>query len=435
MFGTDGIRGKVGEFPVCDDNFFALGVACAEFLKAKNKQLIVAVGRDTRASGKDLLNSFGGGFFSNGGSVIDLGVVPTPCVSMYVMDNNLDLGAAITASHNPFTDNGIKFFKTTGSKLSKEDENEIEAFLQNNKIISKNNNFISQNIDGTDFYINRILKIFNNTNFNGKKIVIDSSNGATSNTSAKVFEALGASVISIFNEPNGQNINLNCGSEHTNLLQETVLREKAWLGIAHDGDGDRLVIIDENGSKINGDVLLGVLAIEFKKIGILSNNTLVTTIQSNSGLTDSLKNFGIIVEKSNVGDREVFFKMQECNASLGGEESGHIIIKSALNTGDGLIAALQLAKIFLNIPVNSLTQNITLLAKAETSILVKEKKPLNTLINLSATITSLEKNNVHTLVRYSGTEQKLRILVESSSQIVCNNAINTLISAINKDLI
>ncbi len=425
-FGTDGIRGTVGSFPITPEAFKCIGQACRCWLLAQNLPLTVAIGWDTRASGKNLAEAFACGFYNDNSEKINfLGITPTPAISFYVQHNSISLGVSITASHNPYTDNGLKLFKTSGSKLTREEEAEIER-LCTNQPSTTNVHFSSYNINGSDYYLQTFKSIYPSNLFASKKIVLDTANGATYYTTLPLLKYLGLDIIAIGNHPNGININDHCGSEHAEYLKETVKTENAWLGFAHDGDGDRIVVIDENGEKLNGDELLGLLAIELKLKNRLTNHTLVVTEQSNSGLINSLKDQGIFTQTCSIGDREVFYGLQKFGACFGGESSGHIIFKDEAPTGDGLRVLLKLLFLAQEKPLCERKRLIHLLPKRESSLIVKEKIPLTQFYHLNKLLSELRSAPGRVYVRYSGTENKLRFLVEADTEKLCEERMKIL---------
>ena len=419
-FGTDGIRGSFGKTPITKDFFYHLGRALGVFLDqlsiSNNRE--VFLGRDTRDSGLGLEIAFAHGISEFGYQVYSLGVVPTPAISRYVNESQGTLGVAITASHNSSSDNGIKFFDSRGFKLSIDQETAIERCVETlervqiptyfNRIVSTSN--------GSANYINRIREPFSKLCLKGKKIILDCSNGATSITSPKIIKTLGADLLTLNYQPNGSNINLECGSENPEKITQTVIDQKAVIGLAHDGDGDRVIFCDETGSLVNGDEILGILAIAQKR-NVPTFETLVVTQQSNSGLDASLKKKGIKVIRTDIGDRFVAAKMREIGSSVGGESSGHIILNDFSPTGDGIVAALRVLTIMQqkDMPLSELRKDINLYPQLNKNIQVKQKLPLESCKPILDSQKEIEKSfnkRGRVLIRYSGTEPKLRILVE-----------------------
>ncbi len=437
-FGTDGIRGTVGQSPTDESFFYRLGLSCAQWLKQKKLPLQIAIGWDTRQSGPTLANAFIEGFVFQDGQVITLGVIPTPGVAYYTQAFSLSLGAVITASHNHYTDNGIKFFNRRGAKLSVTEELEIENLIDSNNITNVRRSSLKptvQNENGAEFY-KKCLKNKITPFLDNEKIVLDTANGATCTTSAPLLKHWGSELICIGIEPNGCNINEGCGSENLATLLR-LQNQYTCLGFAHDGDGDRLRVVDESGEMIDGDCVLGMLAIHLQKANLLHNNTLIVTQQSNYGLDQSLKKYGIKVFRSEIGDREVFYTMEKHDASLGGENSGHIILRNHGNTGDGLIAAVELLKLHKKTSLTQYKKCISLFPKAETSLRVQQKIPLENLTALQAKLYTLRSNefkdNGRILVRYSGTENKLRFLIEGEEAAINDIGLSQLIQATQND--
>ncbi|MGX8716403.1 MAG: phosphoglucosamine mutase [bacterium] len=429
-FGTDGIRGTVGQFPITPEVFTRVGQACRQWLQQKNLPLSVAVGWDTRASGPELAQAFARGFGQ--GEITFLNVTPTPAISFYVVENTCSLGVSITASHNPYTDNGLKLFKQRGSKLSVAEEAEIEALCLQ-EVRPDMLDFTLKWVNGSAYYLEHFKRQFSQNCFSGKKIVLDTANGATTYTTLPLLRYLGFEVIALGAQPDGTNINRDCGSEFADRLQKLVVAQKAWLGFAHDGDGDRLVVIDEDGCRLDGDEVLGLLAIDMKQHGDLLHDTIVVTSQSNSGLQASLESYGIKTEICDVGDRSVFYKMLDCNSCFGGESSGHIILKKESLTGDGLRTLLKLLRLAKEQPLKERKQQIKLLPKLEDSLRVTQKIPLQELENLNKLYKNFQKNLGRVYIRYSGTENKLRLLVEAETDALCRERMDQLKAAAKLD--
>lgn len=434
-FGTDGIRGKVGQSPITLEDFNRLGQACCDWLQQQQLPLTVAIGFDTRASGLELARAFSKGFLccNPKASVILLGIIPTPGVSLLVQQKKISLGVSITASHNPYTDNGLKLFKASGSKLLRSEEACIEQLCTPKTMISEASSVSIQEISGQKDYLNHVKKSCPKDFLKGKRIVLDTANGATTYTTLPLLEYLGAEIITLGNQPDGININKNCGSEHAELVAQKVKETQAWLGFAHDGDGDRLVVIDENGNRVDGDELLGILAIDFHKQNRLKNNKIVVTEQSNSGLKVSLAAYGIQTICCGIGDREVFYALEREQCNLGGESSGHIILRDEAPTGDGLRVLLHVLKLAQVQPICERKKAIKLLPKCESSIQVSKKVPLEKLQNLQNIKQQLQNLPGRILIRYSGTENKLRFLVEAETEALCQERMEQLQNAAKSD--
>ena len=438
-FGTDGVRGVYGG-PVINESFAArLGFAAATRLTQKPGRIIV--GRDTRYSSASLESAVRRGLRAAGAQPVSVGVLPTPAVARAVRMEGAALGVVITASHNPAADNGIKFFGPGGVKLTDEQELSIELALPPEVTAASgsdegiNDSAARANAD----YIATTQRLLSANALRGWKIVLDTANGATCLTTPVVLRALGAEVIGIGNAPDGSNINAGVGSEHPEPLAARVQAEGARIGIAHDGDGDRCVLCDEQGSVLDGDEILTLLGTHALNRGELVKNTLVITMQSNLGVDAAIVAAGGRVLRTNVGDRYVIQRMLAEGATLGGESSGHIICSDISPTGDGLVAALRVLDVMLTSrkPLSELRRALTKFPQLTAALKVREKKPLETLPKLSGVIRDLEAEldtKGRVLVRYSGTESKLRLLVEGPSNAVVHSAIARLESAARAEL-
>ena len=443
-FGTDGIRGCFGDFPMTEAFAYRLSLALAQFLQANQGDAIerlspIIIGRDTRASGLALECAMRKGFEASGLSVIFLGVVPTPAVALGVLKYGASLGIALTASHNPSSDNGIKLFNEKGYKFSLSSEDSIEKLVDSIEEDSLAEDLSEPEYIEHNFYEEAFSGLLKESALSGLKIVLDCANGATFKTSPAILKALGADLVLLGVDPNGFNINEGVGSECPNSLSEAVLQAGADIGLAHDGDGDRLVVCDEKGAIIPGDVLLGMYALDALKYGALGRDTLVVTVQSNLGLDFAVKEAGGRVERVDVGDRNVAEKMRAIGSNLGGESSGHILFSDVCPTGDGLLAALQLLRMLQSTskPLSELSHGIDLFPQETKNLQVVEKIPLDELAGLQSALIEAEAlllGEGRILLRYSGTEPKLRILVEAKSaemakkvmQIIVTEACNGL---------
>jgi phosphoglucosamine mutase len=441
-FGTDGIRGTYGDALINPEFAYRLGSALAQYLAEQkpNLPLNIVIGRDTRISGPELSNAITQGFNLHGVFVHDVGIVPTPAVAQSVLEQHADLGIAITASHNPASDNGIKLFDANGCKFDDSVEDRIEAMVDEEPPAPTSRPAPkSYPLDGSAFYINYLRSLLDQNCMSGWKIVLDLANGATCETSPAVFSRWGALLHLIGDNPNGENINAGVGSEHPDLLGQAVVKNEANIGIAHDGDGDRLVVCDENGDVVDGDILLGLFALYALKSGTLRHNTLVSTIQSNLGLDHAIRAAGGKVERVDVGDRNVAHRMRELDVNIGGENSGHIIFSDFATTGDGLLAAVKLIDLMCKTgkPLSVLRKEIELFPQETCNLRVTEKKPLETLKNLSKAIAEIEADfgdQGRVLIRYSGTEPKLRMLVEGKDEKRVAKALKTLEKSARADL-
>jgi len=417
LFGTDGVRGKAGEFIT---PFLAtkLAMAFGEIIPKKTGKILV--GKDTRRSGYMIENALVSGLTAIGFDVIQIGPMPTPAVAFLTEDMRCDGGIMISASHNPYYDNGIKFFDCEGNKLSEDIEKEIEERYFKNNFDLKTDKEIgkSKRIDDViGRYIVHIKSSFpKQLNLSGIRIVIDTANGAAYKVAPTIFSELGADVITINNEPNGFNINQNAGAMHPEILSAKVKEYRADIGFALDGDADRLVVVDEKGEIVHGDKLIGALAVYLKEQNKLKNNAIAVTVMSNGALEDFLKKHGIKVYRSAVGDKYVLEVMKKYDLNFGGEQSGHIIFSDYAKTGDGLVSALQtIAYVIKSGKRASEALNLfELYPQVQTNIKVSEKIPLEKIDGAKEMLDSVTKEGYRHLVRYSGTENKLRLLVEGS---------------------
>ncbi len=441
-FGTDGIRGKFGG-PVINASFaFQLGGAVGQWLQSTGPHAsddTVLIGRDTRGSGAVLVAAVAAGLKQAGWQVRDLGVVPTPAVSRAVKQRGAALGVMVTASHNPAEDNGIKFFNARGVKLTDKQEHAIEQALT---LVSQSVGVYPQPeslSDAGPAYIAAASALLPAGALQGWRIVLDTANGATCATSPVVLRALGAEVVGIGDAPNGSNINANVGSEHPEALAARVLATGARLGVAHDGDGDRCVLCDERGGVLDGDEVLTMLATHALAQGRLVKRTLVVTVQSNLGVDAAVAAAGGQVRRTAVGDRYVSEEMLATGAMLGGESSGHVICAEVAPTGDGLVAALKVIEVMLATgrPLSELRQVLQKFPQGTLALRVKDKRPLETLPAVTAVIAELEHElgtRGRLLVRYSGTESKLRLLVEGPNDAVVAEGLARLEKAVRADL-
>ena len=420
IFGTDGVRGRANMPPITAEIALRLGLSAGHYFRSSSGTKRVVIGKDTRRSGYMLENAMTAGFTSVGMNVFLLGPLPTPAIGMLTKSMRADLGVMISASHNVFSDNGIKFFGPDGFKLSDADELRIEAMFEDDlPLISSE--FIgraSRITDGLGRYI-EIVKTTLTPSFTleGFKIVIDCANGASYRAAPEVLWELGAEVIEIGNEPNGFNINLGCGSMHPDKAAEIVLREKAHLGICLDGDADRVILINERGQEINGDQVIALLATFWKKSGRLEGNGVVTTVMSNLGFEKYLNKIGLDLKRTPVGDRYVVEEMRRSNYNLGGEQSGHIIMTDYMTTGDGLVAALQFLAVLVECDkaASELLDQFDPYPQIVRNIECTDEVDVLELDSVRKIIKDSKKrlgNNGRLLIRKSGTESLIRIMVE-----------------------
>lgn len=420
-----------------EDFAWRLAVAAARWLQGNGvRGGRILIGRDTRVSGAALAQALADGFASGGFQPVSLDILPTPAVSRAVRTQSAVLGVVVTASHNPASDNGIKFFGPNGIKLTDEEEALIESFLPDIRTgagVSK-----PERADGIADYLAAMAKILP-TNLAGWKIVLDTANGATVHTSSSALKNYGAEVVAIGSEVDGANINRGVGSEHPEKMCETVKLHHAKIGIAHDGDGDRCILCDEQGEVLDGDEILTILALHALQKGALRSSALVITVQSNLGVEAAVSAAGGRVVRTPVGDRYVIERMLADGASLGGESSGHVICSDISPTGDGLVAALKVIEVMLATgrPLSELRRALVKFPQHSMALKVREKKPLGSLPALSSAIEAIEQElgkNGRVLVRYSGTEPKLRLLVEGPTRATVQSAMDRLVRAAQSEL-
>lgn len=415
-FGTDGIRGIPFDFPFTHENLRKIGFCVSKIiLKSDKKRVFIA--RDTRGSGKKILDYVSKGINLAGADVIDLGVITTPALS-YILSknkNSVAFGIMISASHNPPEFNGIKVLSSNGEKISESTERRIEKLIDYKNIELKNSNKSVCRKDLSDVYISYVVSHFDGE-FDGLNLVIDCSNGASYRIAPKIFKKLNSSFYLIGDKPDGKNINVGCGALDTELMRKTVLKRKSFCGISYDGDGDRCILSDENGRVIDGDDIIALLAAYYKKNGKLKNNIVVLTQMANYGLVKFLKKEKIRVVLVDVGDRNVSLAMKKYGAVLGGETSGHIIIKKYLPTGDGIITSLETVSAArrMNIRLSDVRKMWSRYPSHLKSYRVDTKHDLCKLNNFLKTVKGIENDiGGRIFIRYSGTEPVLRVLIEA----------------------
>lgn len=444
-FGTDGIRGKYGDFEIREPFFKALGLAAAEFVSENGGGKIV-VGGDTRASTNTLKSAFCSGLMEGGAKFEDVGVLPTPALAFCVIEKGAKLGAMITASHNPYTDNGIKFFDESARKIEDGTQLALECKLEKYLDLSGGfspSEFSPRTIAAGDFasvdYCQKMASIFPPEFLKGIKIAVDMANGATSGISSEVFRRYGAEVFETAHSPDGFNINDGVGSQHPENLSDFCRRVGADVGFAHDGDGDRVVVCDETGSILEGEEILGLIALDAKSRGKLRSSAIVTTLQSNIGMDESLRENGIEVFRSGIGDRLVMREMLEHSCNIGGENSGHFIFLDVSPCGDGLAAALSVLSVMVGKmeKLSKLRVGIKMYPAESKALSVVRKIPVEQAPNLSKAMG--ECNEIlgadgRLLVRYSGTEKKIRLLVEGKDREKVKKCMQLLCNAVDLDL-
>lgn len=445
LFGTDGIRGQANCYPITAEMALQIGKAIGHAYKATGHGSRRAViGKDTRLSGYMLETALTSGLVSVGMDVLLVGPVPTPAVAHLTRSMAADVGIMLTASHNPFDDNGVKIFGADGFKISDEIEADITRHVFSGELSSEH--IRSDRLgkayridDARGRYIEFAKSTIRNRDFTGLKVVLDCANGAAYFIAPLMFKELGAQVIKTYVEPDGYNINNGCGALHPETVARTVVAEKADVGIAFDGDADRVIFCDAQGRIVDGDRILAMCALDFKARKQLANNTLVVTTMSNLGLHDAMHAAGIKVDVTDVGDRLVIERMHKIGANVGGEKSGHVILMDYATTGDGIITAMQVMRLMKDRQTSlaKLADCMDEYPQKLVSLKVKVKKPLDSLPNLMLTMGLCKKDlGVHgrMIVRYSGTEDKIRLLVEARKAKQVDLWIERLSKAVRKDL-
>ena len=431
-FGTDGIRGKVNQGLINGEKFFKFGLAAATyFTNPKKNKPVAIIAKDTRLSGYTLEPALVSGLTSAGMNVYTFGPMPTNALAMITKRMKANMGIMITASHNPYDDNGMKLFGPDGMKLSDKIEKKIEKIIDTNTqkhlINAEKLGRVKRLETGTDLYIDILKKNFpKNFNLKKLKIVLDCANGAGYKAGPKLLRSLGAKVIAIGTEPNGLNINKNCGSTFPNKIQSAVKKYKAHIGIALDGDADRIIICDEKGKIIDGDQIIAMLATRWRKKRLLKGGV-VGTLMSNYGLEKYFKNQKIKFKRADVGDRYVKEVMKKNNFNLGGEQSGHIILGKFATTGDGLLVALEVLFSLRKLKKTSKLFNLfKLTPQILENVTVKEKNVINLpkCKNAINQANKLMKGQGRMLVRKSGTEPKIRIMGESDNKKLLQKCIS-----------
>jgi len=429
LFGTDGIRGVANIAPMTAEMALAIGRATAHVCKRDRRRHRIVIGKDTRLSGYMLETALTAGICSMGVDVLLVGPLPTPGIAFITQSMRADAGMVISASHNPYQDNGIKIFSHDGLKISDDLEAEIESLVSNGHIndirptaedIGK-----AQRIDDA---IGRYIVFCKNTfpqslTLDGMRIVIDCANGATYKVAPIIFSELGADVTAIHDKPNGKNINSNCGSQFTTDLVAAVREAKADVGLAFDGDGDRLIAVDERGVELTGDHILAICSRHLKQQHALTGDLLIVTPMSNIGLRTFLADQGIRFEDADVGDRNVLDLMRKRGAVLGGEQSGHVIFRNLHTTGDGIISSLQLLAVMRSsgTPLSTLAGILTIAPQVTLNVPVTDKQPLDELPVVQTAIRQAEHelgDSGRVLVRYSGTQMLCRVMVEGPTEAV-----------------
>ena len=423
LFGTDGVRGLANK-ALTAPMALRLGAAAARVLTEtgqSSRRPTAVIGRDPRVSGEMLANALSAGMASQGVDVLNVGVLPTPAVAFLTDDYGADMGVMISASHNPMPDNGIKFFAAGGHKLDDTVEDEIESAMLDRTETGPSGAAIGRIIEESGDALERYLFHLQDAvprPLDGIRVVVDCANGAASSAAPMAYQAAGAEVVAIHNTPNSFNINDNCGSTHINVVRDAVLEHHADLGLAHDGDADRCLAVDSEGNVVDGDQIMAILAVAMKEAGELRKNTLVATVMSNLGLSLAMKEQGIELRRTKVGDRYVLADLIAHDLALGGEQSGHIVIPSHGTTGDGTLTGLSLMARMAETgqTLRDLAGVMTVLPQTLINVPVEDKERIHTSQAVKDAIDEAEAELGETgrvLLRPSGTEQVYRVMVEA----------------------
>ncbi len=442
LFGTDGVRGEAGTF-LDAMTVLKLAKAAGIYFRKHSTTKRILVGKDTRRSGYMIENALVSGLTAVGYDVIQIGPMPTPAIAYLTESMRCDAGIMISASHNPYEDNGIKFFDNHGDKLGVECEKKIE------KIFNDNDAMINEQVTGKDIgaakrindvigrYIVSIKSSFpKDLNLHGLRIVLDCANGAAYKVGPTILEELGADVITINHKPDGFNINENCGAMHPEGVAKLVKEYRADIGLALDGDADRLVVVDEKGEVVDGDKLIGALCIYLNNAKLLQGKGCVATVMSNQALEDYLSKDNIKLHRSNVGDKHVLEVMKKEGINFGGEQSGHVIFSDVAKTGDGLASALQVLALILRSgkKASEVLNPFELYPQILHNMKVSEKPPLEKIAGLEELLKPLRAKGMRDLIRYSGTENKIRLLLEGKNKKDVEDGMETLKAFFKKAL-
>lgn len=436
LFGTDGVRG-VANKELTPELAFKLGRAGAYVLCGGRGTILI--GRDTRVSGDFLEAALIAGICSTGADVVRLGIIPTPGVAFLTRSSDAAAGVVISASHNPVEDNGIKFFNSNGYKLGDEEESLIEAAVKDDSMIPRPTGLLVgkayTELQGVEKYSKHAISTVG-CDFSGVRVVVDCGYGAAWEAGPKVLAQLGAEVIAINAEPDGTKINVDCGSTNVKELSRKVLEHEAHLGVAHDGDADRVIAVDEQGKTVDGDTIMLICGLHLRNKGLLKNDTVVVTVMSNLGLELAFKKAGITIHRTPVGDKYVLRKMLQEGASLGGEQSGHIIFADHCTTGDGIVTAVQLAGVMKETgePLSALTSLMKKLPQTMVNVRVRDKAAAQNSEELAEALKAAEEELGSTgriLVRPSGTEPVIRVMVESPTEEQCEEVADRLAAVVS----
>lgn len=449
LFGTDGIRGRANRYPLTVDMISRIGMAIGATLRKDGHRNNIVIGKDTRLSGYMIEDALAAGLNAVGIDVLLLGPIPTPGVAMLTKSMNCDLGVVISASHNPYYDNGIKLFNSNGVKFPDNIERKIEECIESGsfeKYLADDDGLGRRTVSEHSLYQQRYIQFLKNTfprslNLEGIRIALDCANGASYKIAPTVFSEFGAELFVIGNQPNGININEECGSTDIRALQKLVVENKCDIGIALDGDADRIIIVDENGNEIDGDKIIAAIAYKMNATKELMGNTVVLTQMSNLGLEKYLNSLGLEVVRTQVGDRYVAEEMRNHGYNLGGEQSGHIILGDYSTTGDGVLVALQVLTL-LAAQRNKKISEITNLYESVPQLMKNveyDKDKANPLeaknvVDVIAGAEEKLKGNGRLLIRKSGTQPLIRVMVESTDAKLMERTVDEIVAEIEKSL-
>jgi phosphoglucosamine mutase len=445
LFGTDGVRGVANQEPMTSEMALRIGRAAAHVFRDSSRRHRIVIGKDTRLSGYMIESALTSGICSVGVDVLLVGPVPTPGIAFLTRSLRADAGVVISASHNPYEDNGIKFFGRDGFKLPDETELRIEDLIFSGAVDSIRPTAVEI---GKAFRIDDALGRYNEfvkssiprgMDLSGIRVVVDSANGAAYKIGPRTLMELGADVISLCDQPNGMNINQGCGSLHPEVISRAVAANSAHVGIAYDGDADRAIFCDEKGTVLDGDVIMAICALRMLKEGTLRRSTLVATVMSNLGLERAIRDAGGTMVRTAVGDRYVTEKMVDGGYNLGGEQSGHVIFLDHNTTGDGIITALQILRIMQQTgrPLSELAACMRTYPQILVNVKVRERRDLADLPEIVNRIAEIEKELHGTgriLVRYSGTEPKIRVMIEGENEDLIRRRADDLAGLIREKL-
>ncbi len=445
LFGTDGIRGISNQYPMTSDMAIKVGQAVAHILKREGHKPRIIIGKDTRLSGYMFENALAAGITSMGADAVMIGPIPTPGIAFLTTNLDADAGIMISASHNPFEDNGIKIFSKTGFKLTDEQELLIEEWIFSDRLNSKlaapeKIGKVYREQDALGRYIVFLKHTFpKDLSLEGVSIVVDCAHGATYKLVPTMLKEMRAHVVSINTSPDGMNINHQCGALHPQGLVQKVKEVQADVGFAFDGDGDRLIAVDDKGKIITGDQMMAIFAKNLKGKGRLDNNILVTTVMSNIGLSVAMEKMGIKQVQAKVGDRHVLEEMIKRGAVIGGEDSGHIIFLEHHSTGDGILSALQLLAVMMEQkkPLSEINTIMTIFPQVIINVDIRHKPPLEEQADIVQAVKEVEnqlKDKGRVLIRYSGTQSICRVMVEGPTHGQTEASAKKLAAAVQKSL-